>query len=105
MSNLPTIIGQSIDVLSNKFGTQGVELWKMLVWGKQVTSVGGLLAGVVLLLVGIWSARKVDFYEEETVPYFAVAIGGILIGSIFAAVSFTGAIAPEYALIMELIGK
>ena len=110
MENIPATISKTIDVLADKFGSKGVDLWNLLVWGKQMEGLGGFLLGIIFLFISLrlfkkW--KKLERWADET-PFFTLffIIGTIvlsLMGFILICANFVGIIAPQYALIMEFI--
>ncbi len=101
MNNLPETISQTINVLTEKFGSTGTHLWEILVYGEQVECIGGFVFGTILVVLGIVFGRK----DDDTVPYGLVSGLALVFGITFVLCSFVGAFMPEYAVLVDLIGK
>lgn len=108
IKQIPTVISQTIDVLSLKFGATTEKLLEIMVRGKFAESLSYTTIGLITLITGL-IAFKICYDQRDTdnegiqVISTIVGITGVTIGTGIIATYIVGVFAPDYVLIMSLI--
>jgi ABC-type dipeptide/oligopeptide/nickel transport system permease subunit len=107
----PDQITQILNELTTKMGPTGQQVWNIAVYQQQIIGVIGVIAAVIMLLVGIvLAAITVVMFQRYDDGGAGVITGMFSIVSF--AIAFVSAIMalpillnPQYAALMDLVGR
>lgn len=112
MGKLPEIIKQTIEVLSDKFGTNGVFLWKAITKQQMIEGILDLtyvliIAVLFITLIKSWFKKLIskEFDEVGWIPFSIVVIFLGIISGVLLWEGLTKLINPDFAAIDYLLGS
>jgi len=117
MQNIPTIIEQTISVLSEKFGVVGTRLWAVLIKQSYIdgwTNIAGtiiflilIIGGIILFKRGDKEYKMKDKWDHDPSGWWISRMVVLTFSSIGIMFSITGAINdfanPEYQAIQTIL--
>lgn len=104
-NQIPQVISQTIDVLSQKFGATGVHLWEVLLRQQLINAIECsvyFIVSIVLLPFVIISLRKTKSNNDFPWQIFVISFL-ITISIISFSMGLTAVFNPEYGAIKSII--
>jgi len=118
MNQVTTIISETIDVLANKFGATGTQLWEILIKQSMIDGYKNLIASIIflaILIAGIILIKKAiklnkkNEYDENCEWFLGIGIIFIVVGFIISIITTCATIDnlanPEYQAIQSILQK
>lgn len=107
--DIPTTISKTIDVLSAKFGSTGIQLWNILVQRTRIDAIIGMTFGILLqiILIPFFKYGNRLRKEGDDACVF-VYIGWLIVFAVslgFVFSNIEGIILPQYAVLQSFISK
>lgn len=98
-------ISKTIDMLAEKFGTQGARLYEVMIAYTRLDAWVGIIFGIMLLAVSGICIKKFGIKNRDGDYSLTIFLYGlmILLGLCFVFSNITGVVLPEAVMIKYLI--